>query len=773
MIASRLTPAELVKDALSGYGQVFFTANRLTSALFMTATFLNPAQGLAGLAGLSTANAMATLLGMPVEKIRQGYYGCNGLLMGLALGYVYRLNPGFAVMLVCASFVGVLLANSLATLFERYLGTPALSVPFVLTTWIALTAGGRFSSLAYNPVTYEPTSVIGTLPHTVEFIAKSLGATFFQPGATAGLLVMAGLLVFSRHAFILGVSGLAAGSGLHLVLGGPPDLLEGGWIGFNYALTAIALGGIWTAPSPASFALAMIGAAVCSVLACAASSVLAPLGVPLLAFPFVTATTLVLFSLKTCQRAGFIDYIDSPCHSPEENFKRSNTLGRRRLNTDRPAVELPFHGAWIVTQGPDGEHTHRFEWRHAWDFEVLASENSLYRDLGNRLTDYPAFGAPALAPADGRVVRVVDNTPDNEIGQMDTQANWGNCVIIRHYGDVCTALCHLARDEVSVAEGAQVRAGQAIAKVGSSGRSPRPHLHMHVQQGPEIGAATLESEILHYVVEQDGRLRYVTRGTPQKDDAVMSLIPDASRFQAASSFLGQTARFVVRSGSCETEEIWNSKVDFWGARYLTCEETGARLKIYLDKKSLILLDYQGPRQNGLWWLFLALPRLPLTKMDVIWSDSLPPSLLLSPATKPLWELIEPFVPIASISAHSRFLPSRAGGFSVETVAQLEGPLFKGRPDILLVSKFDYRHGLVSIAASKEGRQVAEIVNVSFADNETRYDRSVHRRSVDPTAARRAADHIVTGTAPAAKQTANRPSTMYIPVGEHKSCRKGW
>jgi hypothetical protein len=157
-------------------------------------------------------------------------------------------------------------------------------------------------------------------------------------------------------------------------------------------------------------------------------------------------------------------------------------------------LALPFYGEWRVSQGFDGPHTHREAWRHALDFHIVEKGRSHSGD-GRALADYFCFGAPVLAPAAGQVVRLRADLPDLPPGEVDLANNWGNFILLRMANGLCVKLAHLKQDSLTVTVGEWVNLGQRIAACGSSGRSPEPHLHLHVQIGEALGSATVPFHI--------------------------------------------------------------------------------------------------------------------------------------------------------------------------------------------------------------------------------------------------------------------------------------
>ena len=139
----------------------------------------------------------------------------------------------------------------------------------------------------------------------------------------------------------------------------------------------------------------------------------------------------------------------------------------------------------------------------ARDFRCGGQTYEAHSGTDIRLTDHAARlrGVDVLAAAPGRVVRLRDGEPD--ISVKDPAAppvagrECGNAVVIDHGGGWETQSCHLARGSVRVKVGQEVAAGQPIARVGLSGNTEYPHLHLTVRQGtrtvdpflPDGGAA--------------------------------------------------------------------------------------------------------------------------------------------------------------------------------------------------------------------------------------------------------------------------------------------
>ena len=149
-------------------------------------------------------------------------------------------------------------------------------------------------------------------------------------------------------------------------------------------------------------------------------------------------------------------------------------------------------GAFYVGQGGNSplinyHNTHATQ-RYAMDILEL-------NDAGTRAASlYPAdleryviFGRAVRSPCDGTIVAAVDGLADNIPPRRTATHPTGNHVVVACHG-VRVFLAHLQRGSVSVQPGASVAAGDVVGRVGNSGNTSEPHLHVHAVRGGWHGA---------------------------------------------------------------------------------------------------------------------------------------------------------------------------------------------------------------------------------------------------------------------------------------------
>jgi len=97
-----------------------------------------------------------------------------------------------------------------------------------------------------------------------------------------------------------------------------------------------------------------------------------------------------------------------------------------------------------------------------------------------------AQDVPVIAVADGTVSRVRDGVPDQIFEAANdrhrlSEKQCGNGMVIDHQGGLSSQYCHLKNGSLSVRSGTQVRKGERIGSIGSSGVAEFPHVHLSVR----------------------------------------------------------------------------------------------------------------------------------------------------------------------------------------------------------------------------------------------------------------------------------------------------
>lgn len=176
----------------------------------------------------------------------------------------------------------------------------------------------------------------------------------------------------------------------------------------------------------------------------------------------------------------------------------------------KTAFRFPMSGLWFAAVGPTPHTAHRWALPEEFAFDIvrMGDGTSSHRGAGTAFEDFYAYGADILAAADGKVVVVkadVSEAPATlrqpgetveaygertaayqmQLVATDINAIGGNYIAIDHGNGEFSVYAHLKPGSVTVKVGDTVKAGQPIAKLGSSGNSTEPHLHFQVCDRPE------------------------------------------------------------------------------------------------------------------------------------------------------------------------------------------------------------------------------------------------------------------------------------------------
>ena len=263
-----------LRTLLRSFGQIVLQPNAFTGACLLGAWLLyDPRLACAALIGAIAANVSAVLAGYREDDTRAGLHGFNGALAGLAAFSFIADNA-------TAAAVAILAATGTAWLLEpwsrwlRARGLGYFSSPCLIVTWLWLplvTRVAQQASLATEPTLSAVQLSSGLL--------AGFAQTGFASGALAGVLIWIGIAAASRRHALWALVGAGLASVMHLLLGASASSFDAGLLGFNGALTAIAL-------TDCGIAMALGGVVLSVVLQMAAAYYV----LPAMTAPFVLST---------------------------------------------------------------------------------------------------------------------------------------------------------------------------------------------------------------------------------------------------------------------------------------------------------------------------------------------------------------------------------------------------------------------------------------------------------------------------------------------------
>jgi murein DD-endopeptidase MepM/ murein hydrolase activator NlpD len=445
------------------------------------------------------------------------------------------------------------------------------------------------------------------LPDYVILYFRSLGAIFFQYHLFAGLIVAFGLLIYSRIGFLLSVFGFGCAYIFYQLIGANITELSYGYIGFNYILSAIAIGGFFIVSSKYSFLWVLLLIPIISILLTSTNAILSIFQLSVFSLPFNIIVLVFLYILKFRERFYLKPEIVSiQQFSPEVNlYTQKNNFGRFR-NAYIIPIGLPFWGEWKVTQAHNGKITHKGDWKHAYDFEIADETGMMFNGNGLSISDYYCYNKPVISPANGWIEQIQDNIDDNNIGDVNTDQNWGNTIIIRHTDLLFSKICHLKKESIKVEVGNYVKKGDVIANCGNSGRSPQPHIHFQLQATPFIGSKTLDYPLGHYILHQNGKYLLRSFQKPNENDIISNIEKNPSLYNAYHFIPGQRIEFNVvnEKKNIHKDFIWEIQVDVNNQTLIYCETTGAKAYYYNDGSFHYFTHYEGNKNSLLYYFYL-------------------------------------------------------------------------------------------------------------------------------------------------------------------------
>ena len=613
-----------IKVVTNSYSQVFFSDNKLFAVILLGVSFIDLFAGICGFFSVVVTAVAAKWFGLNIEQTKKGIYGFNSLLTGLGLGIYFAPGWLLFLILVLAAIFTLFLSVAMEGVIGKY-ALPYLSIPFILSFWTVTLATREFTALGISErgiYSLNDLYILGgntlvqiyewwnsiVIPSSLKTYFISLGAIFFQFNVLSGIIIAIGLLYYSRIAFSLSLIGFYSAFYFYQIIGADLTVFNYSYIGFNFILTAIAIGGFFIIPSKLSYLWTVLLMPLVVILVVSLNKVFMAFALPIYSLPFNIIVLLFLYVLKfRVNNYQHLSEVVIQQNSPEKNlYSYQNHLARFRQKTP-VSIKLPFFEEWMVTQGHNGEYTHQGPWKHAWDFMIVDKDTKTYTNQGDFPEDYYCYGKAITATADGIVEEVTDNIPDNIIGEVDVKNNWGNTIIIRHNDYLFSKLSHLLPGSITVKKGEGVKTGQPIGKCGNSGRSPYPHLHFQLQSTPYIGSPTLDYPVGHYIVNKNSVMELHSYSKPVKDELVSNIIK-TPLLQKAFNFIPEKTLKWGNTDSGKTYE-WEIRTNPYNQLYIECVDTRSRIYFEEDDDMLIFTHFSGNKSSVLYYFYLAAYKL--------------------------------------------------------------------------------------------------------------------------------------------------------------------
>jgi hypothetical protein len=166
----------------------------------------------------------------------------------------------------------------------------------------------------------------------------------------------------------------------------------------------------------------------------------------------------------------------------------ARSLWERRMPLDGVDLRFPLGSrVYLVGQGGSGNVLNQ-HFRHPsqkYALDILGLNRAGFRCRGLHppvIWEYAICGDPVSSRCDGIIAAAFDGADDQEAGRRDPSNPPGNHVAIECEGTTIY-LAHLLNGSIMVVAGQRVRSGDLIGRVGNSGNTTEPHLHIHAERG--------------------------------------------------------------------------------------------------------------------------------------------------------------------------------------------------------------------------------------------------------------------------------------------------
>jgi hypothetical protein len=172
--------------------------------------------------------------------------------------------------------------------------------------------------------------------------------------------------------------------------------------------------------------------------------------------------------------------------------------------TGAAVIDSPLAGDhWQAANGPSNTSLHRravivfngqprVPERYAIDWVKLGDDGNTFTGDEHKNSSYHCYDVPVTAAADGQIVSASDGMPENAphsdkmAVEMRADNLAGNNIVEDIGGGNYVGYAHLRPGTITVKQGDKVNGGQVLGKLGNTGNSTEPHLHLQICNAPSF-----------------------------------------------------------------------------------------------------------------------------------------------------------------------------------------------------------------------------------------------------------------------------------------------
>lgn len=602
-----------VESTLNSYSIILFSNNKILAFLLLFVTFMTPKVGLVGLFFLICFHSLLYVLGYNKTDIKSGILGFNALLVGLFIAYSYEINPYFIGLFCIALLTSIVVVIWCKNYFDKY-KLPFLTIPFFILVNIISLSTKSFDVFKINMdmVFFENTLVglkqnnwyqfvhsldLIAIPNHLRVFLFTLSTVLFQKTILGGILILLGILIFSRIAFVFTFIGFYSALFFYHIMGGNIEKLTYFYSGINFIFLAIALGCFFYIPKIYTILFVFLLSPILMFITITLEKIMLVFQMNTMTLSFSILTTMCLYILYHRTSNKLIIPANTAWYSPEKAMYEHMHLLKRKVANPFYSMFLPFWGEWFVSQGYDGKITHLGDWKNALDFVICDEEQKTYSNFGERIENFYCYNKPVVAAADGYIYDIINYVEDNPINEVNTVQNWGNSIIMNHLNGLYSQTSHLKKDSLLVSIGDYVKKGTVIASCGNSGRSPEPHIHFQIQHTPIFGAKTEPLPLSYFIENKDNKLTLKINEIPSENTFISNLEELTLLFNTFN-FRPNNRLKITDENTKEIGyfEIYTNELN---QLYFYCEETETKLYFKNDGVLFTFEKFEGPKNKML------------------------------------------------------------------------------------------------------------------------------------------------------------------------------